>query len=53
MEIKDDITKRKIELTIEVLQSVLQGKDIEHNSIDIGWNKINNVLYISSYYRKL
>lgn len=46
MEIKDDITRKKIELTIEILQAALQGKDIEHNSVYIGWNKIDNVLYI-------
>ena len=46
MEIKDDITRKKIELTIEILQAALQGKDIEHNSVYIGWNKIDSALYI-------
>ena len=46
MEIKDDITRRKIELTIEVLQAALQGKDIEYNSTDNGWNKTENLLAI-------
>lgn len=46
MEIKDDITKRKIELTIEILQAALQGKDIEYNSTDNGWNKTENLLAI-------
>lgn len=32
MEIKDDTTRRTIELTIEILQAALQGKDIEINS---------------------
>lgn len=41
MEIKDDITRRKIELTIEILQAALQGKDIEYNSTNNGWTKIN------------
>lgn len=41
MEIKDDITRRKIELTIEILQAALQGKDIEYNSTNTGWTKIN------------
>ena len=41
MEIKDDITRKKIELTIEILQAALQGKDIEYNSISNGWTKIN------------
>ena len=44
MEIKDDITRRKIELTIEVLQAALQGKDIEINSYsDKGWIKLDNI----------
>ena len=44
MEIKDDITRRKIELTIEVLQAALQGKDIEINSYsDKGWVKLDNI----------
>ena len=43
MEIKDDITRRKIELTIEILQAALQGKDIEYNSTDNGWNKTENL----------
>ena len=46
MEIKDDITRKKIELTIEVLQAALQGKDIEHNSTDNDWNKTENLLVI-------
>lgn len=46
MEIKDDITRRKIELTIEILQAALQGKDIEYNSTDNGWNKTENLLAI-------
>ena len=46
MEIKDDITRRKIELTIEILQAALQGKDIEYNSTDNGWNKTKNLLAI-------
>ena len=46
MEIKDDITRRKIELTIEILRAALQGKDIESNSINNGWNKTNNLLAI-------
>lgn len=41
MEIKDDITRRKIELAIEILQAALQGKDIEYNSTNTGWTKIN------------
>lgn len=44
MEIKDDITRRKIELTIEILQAALQGKDIEYNSLsDKGWVKLDNI----------
>lgn len=44
MEIKDDITRRKIELTIEILQAALQGKDIEYNSLsDKGWIKLDNI----------
>ena len=44
MEIKDDITRRKIELTIEILQAALQGKDIEINSYsDKGWVKLDNI----------
>ena len=46
MEIKDDIIRRKIESTIEVLQAALQGKDIEYNSTDNGWNKTENLLAI-------
>ena len=47
MEIKDDITRRKIELTIEVLQAALQGKDIEYNSLsDKGWIKVDNIRII-------
>lgn len=46
MEIKDDITRRKIELTIEILQAALKGKDIEYNSTDNGWNKTENLLAI-------
>lgn len=46
MEIKDDITRRKIELTIEILQAALQGKDIEYNSTNNGWNKTENLLAI-------
>lgn len=46
MEIKDDITRKKIELTIEILQAALQGKDIEYNSTDNGWNKTENLLAI-------
>ena len=47
MEIKDDITRRKIELTIEILQAALQGKDIEFNSrSDKGWVKIDNIRVI-------
>ena len=46
MEIKDDITRRKIELTIEVLRAALQGKDIEYNSTNNGWNKTENLLAI-------
>ena len=47
MEIKDDITRRKIELTIEVLQAALQGKDIEINSYsDKGWVKLDNIRII-------
>ena len=47
MEIKDDITRRKIELTIEILQAALQGKDIEINSYsDKGWVKVNNIRII-------
>ena len=46
MEIKDDIIRNKIELTIEILQAALQGKDIEYNSIDNGWNKTENLLAI-------
>ena len=46
MEIKDDITRRKIELTIEILQAALQGKDIEHNSIKYGWSKIYDIVNI-------
>ena len=46
MEIKNDITRRKIELTIEILQAALQGKDIEYNSTDNGWNKTENLLAI-------
>ena len=46
MEIKDDIIRRKIELTIEILQAALQGKDIEYNSTDNGWNKTENLLAI-------
>lgn len=44
MEIKDDITRKKIELTIEILQAALQGKDIEINSYsDKGWIKLDNI----------
>ena len=44
MEIKDNITRRKIELTIEILQAALQGKDIEINSYsDKGWIKLDNI----------
>ena len=44
MEIKDDITRRKIELTIEILQAALQGKDIEINSYsDKGWIKLDKI----------
>ena len=44
MEIKDDITRRKIELTIEVLRAALQGKDIEINSYsDKGQIKLDNI----------
>ena len=44
MEIKDDITRRKIELTIEILQAALQSKDIEFNSnSDKGWVKLDNI----------
>ena len=46
MEIKDNITRRKIELTIEILQAALQGKDIEYNSTNNGWNKTENLLAI-------
>lgn len=47
MEIKDDITRRKIELTIEILQATLQGKDIEYNSLsDKGWIKVDNIRII-------
>lgn len=47
MEIKDDITRRKIELTIEILQAALQGKDIEYNSLsDKGWIKVDNIRVI-------
>ena len=47
MEIKDDITRRKIELTIEILQAALQGKDIEYNSYsDKGWVKVDNIRII-------
>lgn len=46
MEIKDNIIRRKIELTIEILQAALQGKDIEFNSTDNGWNKTENLLAI-------
>lgn len=47
MEIKDDITRRKIELTIEILQAALQGKDIEYNSLsDKGWIKVDNIRII-------
>lgn len=47
MEIKDDITRRKIELTIEILQAALQGKDIEYNSLsDKGWVKVDNIRII-------
>ena len=46
MEIKDDITRKKIELTIKILQAALQGKDIEYNSTDNGWNKTKNLLAI-------
>ena len=54
MEIKDDITRRKIELTIEILQAALQGKDIEYNNTNNGWSK-SNILSICpetiEYYR--
>ena len=44
MEIKDDITRRKIELTIDILQAALQGKDIEIKSYsDKGWIKLDNI----------
>lgn len=44
MEIKDDITRKKIELTIEILQAALQGKDIEINSYsDKGWIKLDKI----------
>ena len=47
MEIKDNITRRKIELTIEILQAALQGKDIEYNSLsDKGWIKVDNIRII-------
>lgn len=46
MEIKDDITRRKIELTIEILQAALKGKDIEYKNNYTGWDKINNILNI-------
>lgn len=47
MEIKDDITRRKIELTIEILQAALQGKDIEYNSLsDKDWIKVDNIRII-------
>ena len=47
MKIKDDITRRKIELTIEILQAALQGKDIEYNSLsDKGWVKLDNIRII-------
>ena len=47
MEIKDNITRRKIELTIEILQAALQGKDIEINSYsDKGWVKLDNIKII-------
>ena len=46
MEIKDDITRRKIELTIEILQAALQGKDIEFKNTYTGWDKTNNILNI-------
>lgn len=47
MEIKDDITRKKIELTIEILQAALQGKDIEYNSLsDKGWIKVDNIRII-------
>ena len=46
MEIKDDITRRKIELTIEILQAALKGKDIEYKNNYIGWDKTNNILNI-------
>ena len=47
MEIKDNITRRKIELTIEILQAALQDKDIEFNSrSDKGWVKIDNIRVI-------
>lgn len=45
MGIKDYITRRKIELTIEILQAALQGKNIEYNSSYNGWNK-SNILFI-------
>lgn len=47
MEIKDDITRKKVELTIEILQAALQGKDIEFNShSDKGWVKLDNIRII-------
>ena len=47
MEIKDDITRRKVELTIEILQAALQSKDIEFNShSDKGWVKLDNIRII-------
>lgn len=46
MEIKDNIVRKKIESTIEILQAVLQGKDIEHNSIKYGWSKIYDIVNI-------
>lgn len=48
MEIKDDITRKKIELTIEILQAALQGKDIEYNSTNNGWIKTENLSTVCS-----
>lgn len=46
MEIKDNIVRKKIESTIEILQAALQGKDIEYNSITYGWSKIYDIVNI-------
>ena len=46
MEIKDDIVRRKIELTIEILQAALQGKDIEYNK---NYNDINRMVKWKRY----